>query len=237
MADLIASVVREKPDSLLCLPAGDTPARTFDLLAAQAAEGSLDCGRVRFVGLDDWLGVPFESEGSCRGFLSRRLFQPLGIPESRIIFFDGTAADPERECARVGRQLREIGPIDLAVLGLGMNGHIGLNEPGIDPEVGPHVVQLDEVTRNTALKYFSSKVPLEYGITLGIRQVMESRTVALMVSGSRKARVLQQALEGPISSDVPASLLRVHPDFRLYADVEAASLLVTPSLRARHFER
>jgi glucosamine-6-phosphate isomerase len=225
MADFIGTVIRERPNCLLCLPAGETPTLTFDLLATDGASGALDFGKVRFIGLDDWLGVPFDSAGSCRGFMYRRLFNPLNIQESRIIYFNAMSLDPASECVRIDRHLAQYGPIDLTVLGIGMNGHLGLNEPGVDPALSSHVVTLDETTKSVATKYFSSNFPLSRGITLGMKQLMESRIVALMASGDKKAAMLKMALEGPISNRVPASLLRSHPDFHIHADAQAVSLL------------
>jgi galactosamine-6-phosphate isomerase len=178
-----------------------------------------------FLGLDEWIGLDKNDEGSCRYMLDRHLFQPLKIKEEQICFFEGKANDPVKECQRIEDFIRLRGPIDAAVLGLGMNGHIGLNEPGTSPHLRSHITDIDAVTRQVGQKYFSSPQLLSRGITLGIATLMEAKRLILIVSGRKKAPIVKRVLEEKISGDLPATLLRDHPDLTIYLDAGAAALL------------
>jgi galactosamine-6-phosphate isomerase len=178
-----------------------------------------------FLGLDEWIGLGKTDEGSCRFMLNRDLFQPLDIGPEKICCFDGVTTNTTAECDRIENYIRQHTAIDVAVLGLGMNGHIGLNEPGTSPSLRSHVSEIHPVTKEVGQKYFSSPQHLHRGITLGIATLMEARHVILIVSGSKKASILQHALEGEITPELPASLLRNHANFMVFADNEAAGLL------------
>jgi len=222
-ARLIIDCVRSKPDALLCLAGGDTPRATYGELVKAARAGEVDFSRATFVGLDEWVGLPADYPGSCTAFMRETLFAPLGIAAQNIVFFDAVAADLAAECARVDAFLAQHGPLDLTLLGMGMNGHLGMNEPGCDVDAPCVVTDLDPITIQVGQKYFGAGQPvLKHGITLGMAPFMASRKVLLLVSGARKAATLARALEGPIGNQLPASLLRQHPDAWLLADHEAA---------------
>ncbi len=225
VADEIIRRLQEKPASVLCLAAGDTPRRVYQLLSERAAKEKLDFSRCSFVGLDEWVGIAPENEGSCSYFLQRNLFQPLGIEPAQVNLFDGLTQDPGAECRRMNSVVEEKGGIDLMLVGVGMNGHIGFNEPGVEEGLYAHVIHLDETTRSVGQKYFLESTKLARGITLGLQHVLESRQLMVMASGTKKADVMRKALEGPISTDVPASIVRKHPRAVTMLDKEAASLL------------
>ena len=164
-------------------------------------------------------------EGSCRFHLNNQLFNPLQIAEKQISFFDGRAKDLNEECDRIENFIKEHGGIDLAIVGLGMNGHVGMNEPGTSPSLHSHVAEIDSITQQVGQKYFKEKTALSKGITLGIANLMEARNVFLLVNGKKKAEIVKQVLEGEISEQFPASFLRNHKNFSVYLDDEAASLL------------
>lgn len=153
------------------------------------------------------------------------LIEPLGIPEQNVHFFNSLAADPESETAEADRFIDDKGPIDLMLVGVGRNGHIGFNEPGVPFDKYSHVVELDETTRTVGQKYFREATTLTKGITLGLKHLLESGIAIVMANGSKKAEVMKRALEGDISPHVPASIIRRHPNGMVMLDKEAASLL------------
>lgn len=223
IAGYIADFVHRKPDALLCFPSGDTPSGVFKQLVVMDREGKVDFRHCTFVGLDEWVGLGRDDQGSCEGFMYDHLFVPLGIDESSIHFFDAKAADLRAECIRMDRLMEQKGPIDLMFLGIGMNGHLGLNEPGVDFASTSSVVQLDEVTRSVGQKYFQNQTRLERGITLGIKQIMDSRTVILGASGAKKANIVRQAVRGEVTNRVPGSILQRHGHSVVFLDREAAA--------------
>lgn len=221
VADTILQQVQRKPDSVLCLAAGDSPKRAYELLGSSKVDFTL-CS---FIGLDEWVGIPRENEGSCFYFLNENLFQPLRVPAARVSLFDALAKDPENECRKMDSIVRARGGIDLMLVGVGMNGHIGFNEPGVGENLYAHVIDLDETTRSVGQKYFRQSTSLAKGMTLGFRHVLESKHVILMASGRKKAEIIRKALDGLISTDVPASLIRKHSNATIMVDRDAASLL------------
>jgi glucosamine-6-phosphate isomerase len=207
---------------LFCPASGDTPAGLYTILADKYKS---QAGKWSFVGLDEWIGMNGQDQGSCREMLDRQLFLPLNIAEEQICFFDGRAADPEEECEKTENFIRKHQGIDLAVLGLGLNGHVGMNEPGTDANSRSRVVNIDQETQQTGQKYFSSPRKIEKGITLGLGTLLEAKHLILMVSGAHKAGILKKIMEGNISTSLPATILKKHKDLRIFADKDAASLL------------
>lgn len=217
--------IKQKPDSVLCLAAGETPRLAYNLLPEIARKEGVDFSRCQFVGLDEWLGIPYTNEGSCSWFLWRNLFTPLGISPHQIKLFDGMTEDPAEECRRVDALIVDNGGIDLMLVGVGMNGHIGFNEPGVSEHSYAHVADLDETTRSVGQKYFRETTVLQKGITLGLRHLLQSRRAFVMAGGTRKAGIIRQALEGKITTEVPASIIRKHPNGVTLLDSEAGSML------------
>jgi glucosamine-6-phosphate isomerase len=227
-AGFIVGSLRKKPEALACFPAGDTPAGVFRQLVRLAQEGAADFSRSLFVGLDEWVGLGREDAGSCQHFLYTHFFEPLRIGENRICFFDACAAELEAECRKADGFIREHGLIDLMVLGIGLNGHVGFNEPGADTNRGAYVTPLHPVTRMVGQKYFGREFCLDQGITLGMKHILEARSVVLLAGGESKADIVQKAIEGPPTNLVPASLLQRHEYCVLFADRAAASKLKQP---------
>lgn len=221
----IASQIKRKPQSVLCLAAGETPRLAYAHLADIAAREKFDFSRCTFIGLDEWLGIPPENEGSCFYFLRNNLFEPLNIAPDQINVFNGMTRNPEEECQRINAVIRVKGGIDLMVVGVGMNGHIGFNEPGVREDQHAHVIELDETTRTVGQKYFKESTLLQKGITLGFLDLLESRRVLMVASGLKKANIIRLALQGAISTDVPASIVRRHSNALAMLDRDAASAL------------
>lgn len=221
-ASEIIAQVRRKPDSVFCLAAGDTPRLAYTRLAELASAQKVDFGGCSFVGLDEWLGISPKNEGSCAYFLHHNLFSPLGIDSAQIRLFDSLAPDAVIECRKMDEHIRHKEGIDLMLVGVGMNGHIGFNEPGVRGDLYAHIIDLDDTTRSVGQKYFKRNTRLQQGITLGLRHFLESRSVLVVASGAKKATIMRQALEGPVTTDVPASLVRKHSNALVMLDRDAA---------------
>jgi galactosamine-6-phosphate isomerase len=224
-AEDLLQLTANKEEPIVCTASGDTPAGLYNALFDKVKNKQADIGSWYFVGLDEWVGMNGDDQGSCRFHLNNQLFNRLQIADDRIIFFDGKARDLEKECEAVESFVFQHGGMDVAIVGLGMNGHIGMNEPGTSPNKRSHVTALDPITQKVGQKYFTQAQELTAGITLGLGTLMESKYIMLLVSGSHKAAIVKQMLEGEITEDVPASLLRNHPGLRIYLDKEAAQLL------------
>lgn len=224
-ADDVMEIITPIKNPLLCPATGDSPKGLYKEIVSRINQKKIDTSGWYFVGLDEWLGMNGNDEGSCRYHLNNDLLKPLCIDEKNINFFDGRAEDIQNEIRKTGIFIKEHGGIDIAIVGLGMNGHVGMNEPGTDPSLHSHTSEIDKITQQVGQKYFKQNREISRGITLGIADIMEARRVILLVSGNKKAAVVQQILEGEISEQFPASLLRRHKNFCVYLDKEAASLL------------
>lgn len=224
-ADDLVSLVQEKSNPLICTASGDTPAELYKILVEKVKDKEIEISDWYFLGLDEWAGMNGEDDGSCRFHLDNQLFHPLQIPGDKIIFFNGKAKDLDKECNDIESFIQQKKGIDAAILGLGLNGHAGMNEPGTSALLRSHVTTLDPLTIKTGQKYFSKPQQLSRGITLGLATLLESEFIFLLVSGAHKAAIAKQVLEGPVSENVPASLLRNHPRLRVYLDKEAAQQL------------
>ncbi len=225
MADDLQRVLKDLPHPLLCTASGDSPAGLYKEIVNRAGQKELDASNWNFVGLDEWVGMNGDDEGSCRYHLDQQLFKPLQVSPERLCFFDGRVPDLTAECNRVEKFIQEHGGIDIAIVGLGMNGHVGMNEPGASPGLHAHVTDLDPLTIQVGQKYFKQQQQLSKGITLGIADLMEARHVFLVVSGSHKASIVKQVLQGPVTEKVPASLLLNHTNLNVYLDEQAAALI------------
>lgn len=212
---------------LLCVASGDSPAGMYRHLLRGVQQQDWKTTQWDYVALDEWIGMNGTDEGSCRYHLNQQLFNPLAVPAEKICFFDGRAADLEAECATAESFISGHHGIDVAVLGLGLNGHIGMNEPGTAPDSRAHIAELDPLTVQTAQKYFENPREITGGLTLGLGTILEAKRIFLLVSGVRKAGVVKALLEGPVTPALPASLLQNHPGARLYLDKDAASFLKT----------
>lgn len=225
VADDIIQLMQPVKQPLICTASGDSPAGLYKELVQKASTKQLDVSDWYFVSLDEWAGMNGDDEGSCRYHLNNQLFNPLQVPAERICFFDGRANDLQVQCDEVENFIKRHGGIDVAIVGLGMNGHVGMNEPGTSPELYSHVAEIDPQTQKVGQKYFKEQRQLSQGLTLGLASLKEAKHVILIVSGRNKAGIVQQVLEGEISEALPASLLRNHPGLKVYLDKEAAAMI------------
>jgi len=218
-ARFFGAVLRRSPDALFCLATGRTPTRAYDLFVASAqrpASSAPSTRRMRVLKLDEWGGLAMSDPATCETHLQRHIVRPLGL-EGRFVGFRSNPRSPAGECARIGRWLAANGPIDLCVLGLGVNGHIAFNEPASFLQAGPHVARLAPASLRHSMLQESRTRP-RFGLTLGMANLLQSRRILLLVSGSAKRRPLARLLEGKISPAFPASFLWLHPDVTLFFD-------------------
>ena len=226
-ASLIIDCVKAKPNALLCFATGDTPKLAYQLLAKKAVSDRIDFSKCFIIGLDEWMGIPPDNPGSCHFFLHEYLFKPMGIGGSQIHLFNAFAKNEKEECEKMNELIAKKGGINLVVVGVGMNGHIGFNEPGTDIDSLAHVAILDETTKTVGQKYFQDKVSIGKGITAGLKQVMQAGTLLMMANGKKKAPVIKRTVEEEISTHFPATLIQQHKNSFLMIDQEAAAELKT----------
>ncbi|MFC5448528.1 glucosamine-6-phosphate deaminase [Paenibacillus aestuarii] len=224
-AEMIIQLMKKKPDSLVCMAAGNTPLGTFTHLVKAVQKGEVNVEACHFISLDEWVGLDGTDEGSCRQTLDAHFFKPCGIDEQRIHFFDAKRANLQAECEKMDALIQSHGHIDVLLLGVGMNGHLGFNEPGAGFDTYTHVVELDAVTKQVSAKYFTEPREVQMGITLGIKHMLEAETVILIADGLKKADIMQKALHGEVTNEVPVTVLQQHPNVHVCLDAAAASLL------------
>lgn len=223
----IIAVVRQHPASVLGLATGSTPEGTYRELVRDHEEHGTSYHQVTTFNLDEYVGLAANDPHSYHTYMDQHLFRHLDIPQGNTHLPDGSAEKPEAECRRYEEMIRQAGGIDLQLLGIGVNGHIGFNEPGTPFSSETQVVQLDESTRQANQIHFEDpqQVPT-HAITMGMATILKSRGILLLASGAKKAPVLQRLLtETEITPDLPASILRSHEDVTLIADQEALSLV------------
>lgn len=216
--------IRAKPDLLISLATGASPRRAYELLTERARSEPELFSRARWIKLDEWGGLAMNDPATCETFLREVLLDPIGVPPERYFGWESRPADVEAECSRVSRWLAANGPIDLQILGLGENGHLGFNEPAPALQKGPHRAQLSPVSLSHAM-LGRSKGRVSYGLTLGMDDILNSRKILLLVSGTRKAQQLLRLFAGGVSNDFPASWLQRHSDVVVFCDAAAAALV------------
>ena len=224
-AEQITAIIKQKPDSLLCFPAGETSVGTFEHLIELNKTGKVSFKNCKIVGLDEWANLGAMKSENCFSFLKKHFFDHIDYSEENLCFFNGESSDLKKECIKTDAFIKKYGPVDMMLLGAGMNGHLGLNEPGTSFDLYSHIVNLDKTTKVVGQKYFSGKVSLTSGITLGVKYIMEAATVILQLNGNRKAEVVRRLVESEITPSFPASALKAHSNSFLLLDKEAAKLL------------
>ncbi len=226
-ASIIASQVVLKPDCVLGLATGSTPIGLYKELIARCASGELDFSAVKSVNLDEYVGLSGEHDQSYRYFMNTNLFDHINIDKANTNVPNGLAEDAEAECARYDALMESMGQIDIQLLGMGHNGHIGFNEPDDYFPMGTHAVDLKESTISANARFFETidDVPRR-ALTMGIGSIMKAKSVLVVVSGKDKAAIVKKAFAGPVTPEVPASILQMHPDVTLVGDEAALSELL-----------
>ncbi len=223
-ANLIAAQIYVKPNCVLGLATGSTPIGTYKELVAKYELGDLDFSAVTTVNLDEYKGITKENDQSYYYFMNDNLFSHVNINKERTFLPDGTEPDSDKACNAYNEIIHSVGGQDLQLLGLGHNGHIGFNEPAADFPLETHCVDLTESTIKANQRFFASydDVPKQ-AYTMGIKTIMQAKKVLVVVSGEDKADIVQKAFFGPVTPEVPASVLQLHPDCTVVADAAALS--------------
>ena len=221
-ANIISAQVIMKPNCVLGLATGSTPIGTYAQLVEWYNKGDLDFSEVTTVNLDEYKGLPRTNDQSYYYFMHQHLFDRVNIDPERTNVPNGMEPDAEKECGRYEELIRSLGGVDLQLLGLGHNGHIGFNEPGEAFEKETHCVDLTESTIEANKRFFASAddVPKQ-AYTMGIKTIMQAKKILIVVTGENKADIVERAFFGPVTPEVPASILQLHNDVTLVGD-EAA---------------
>ncbi len=221
-ANIISAQVIMKPNCVLGLATGSTPIGTYDQLVEWYNKGDLDFSEVTTVNLDEYKGLPRTNDQSYYYFMHQHLFDRVNIDPEWTNVPNGMEPDAEKECGRYEELIRSLGGVDLQLLGLGHNGHIGFNEPGEAFEKETHCVDLTESTIEANKRFFASAddVPKQ-AYTMGIKTIMQAKKILIVVNGENKADIVERAFFGPVTPEVPASILQLHNDVTLVGD-EAA---------------
>ncbi|MDD2362726.1 MAG: glucosamine-6-phosphate deaminase [Oscillospiraceae bacterium] len=220
-AKFMAAQIILKPDSVLGLATGSTPIGAYKQLIEWCKDGDLDFSSVKTVNLDEYCGLSGDHDQSYRYFMNQNLFNHLNIDMNNTNVPNGIASDLQAECKRYDELIKSIGGVDLQLLGIGHNGHIGFNEPNTEFDKNTHVVDLKQSTIDANARFFKSKddVPKQ-ALTMGNKPIMSARKILLVVSGSEKRDILERALYGPVTPEVPASLLQMHNDLTVVCCVD-----------------
>lgn len=223
-AAVIAAQIIAKPDSVLGLATGSTPIGTYKNLVAAYNASDLDFSQIKSANLDEYRGLTKDNDQSYYYFMNHNLFQHVNIDPANTNIPDGTNSDAAAECARYEKVIEDLGGVDLQLLGLGHDGHIGFNEPCDHFDQTTHCVDLTEMTIEANKRFFASidDVPRQ-AYTMGCGTIMKAKKILILVSGADKADILYQVVNGPVTPQVPASILQFHPDVILIADEAAMS--------------
>ena len=212
-ANILAAQVYLKPNCVLGLATGSTPIGTYKCLVEDYNNGNLDFSEVKSANLDEYCGLDESNDQSYRYFMNDNLFNHVNIDKANTNVPNGKAEDLEAECARYDALIEELGGVDIQLLGIGHNGHIGFNEPCDEFVKGTHLVDLGERTIQANARFFASidEVPRQ-AVTMGIKTIMSAKKVLLIANGQDKKEIVEKAFYGPVTPSVPASILQLHPD-------------------------
>ncbi|MFC5651522.1 glucosamine-6-phosphate deaminase [Paenibacillus solisilvae] len=224
-AQLFATTLANKPHAALGLATGSTPVGIYGKIIEMYQRGEISFRDATTFNLDEYVGLPPEHDQSYAYYMKQHLFAHIDLPGKQAHLPKGTAPDLAAECKEYDRMLEEQ-PVDIQLLGLGHNGHIGFNEPNGELQGGTHIVELKEETREANARFFGSldEVPKQ-AVTMGVGSILKARTVLLVVKGADKAEIVKRALTGPITTECPASLLQTHANVIVLLDKEAGRLL------------
>ena len=214
--EIIANQIKQKPTTVLGLATGSSPIGTYNYLAEQCKKGELDFSKVRTINLDEYVGLPADHEQSYRRFMNENLFNKVNIDKKNTYVPNGVAKDLQKETQEYDQRIEDFGKIDLQLLGIGVDGHIGFNEPDTFFTAETHIVTLDPSTIDANARFFSSKdeVPKK-AISMGMKGIMTARKIVLVANGKNKKEILEKAMYGKIEPQVPASILQLHSDITI----------------------
>lgn len=219
-AIFISKQIIKKPDLVLGLPTGRTPEAMYEKLVSFYEEGLLDYAEIATFNLDEYYPISPDHPNSFFRYMHKRFFDRVNVPDEKVHILDGSTNKPKEECREYEESIDEYGGLDLTVLGIGENGHIAYNEPNSAPDSQTRLVELGEGTVTSEL---SGKI--NQALTMGIRTIMRSNQILLLASGVRKSEPIAKSIQGPVTTDHPASLLQLHPSVTFYLDTDAAAKL------------
>lgn len=226
-AQRVADLLHAVPRAVLGLPTGRTPILLYDHLAERHAGGTLDFSHVTSFNLDEFVGIGEEHPGSYHAYMRRQLFERVNMPRAHGHLLDGLAPDPDAECVRYEERIAAAGGLDLQILGLGANGHIGFNEPGDSLTANTHRMTLLPASREANATFFGGdawQVPAE-ALSMGMGTILKARRLLLLVTGEEKASTVAAAVHGTVTTHLPASFLQLHAQVEIICDRAAASRL------------
>ena len=226
-ADVMAAVIKEKPDAVLGLATGSSPIGMYKELIARYNKGELSFAQIKSVNLDEYVGLTADHDQSYAYFMNDNLFAHVDIDKSNTHLPSGASADPLAECERYDAVIESMGGVDIQLLGIGNNGHIGFNEPADYFTKGTNLVDLTASTIDANARFFASRdlVPTQ-ALSMGIGQIMKAKKILLIALGRGKAEILEKSLFGPVTPEVPASILQFAPDVTVCADEAALSVIL-----------
>ena len=218
-ASLIIQVMRENEGGLFCFAGGDTPVGTLEELVKAHKNKVINLHKFHFIELDEWVGLGEDDEGSCIQYLNRYLFQPAEIPQKNYHIFDAKSKDLEKECQRADDYIKENGGLTLSLLGVGVNGHLGFNEPGVNFDQPAHIVELQGNTKEVGQKYFDGSYEIDRGITLGISQLFASKYLLLLANGETKRQAVEQLMKSEQANNQwPVTIVKEHSNSYAFID-------------------
>lgn len=222
---IIVDSIKSNKHSLICLASGHTPIGVFEEMSREVKHNNLDLSGCTFLSLDEWVGIDPNDAGSCLTMLKKDCFEPLGLQPHQTEYFNVQTDDLEKECERINSLIEKNGGLDIMLVGVGTNGHIGMNEPGTSFESYAHISTLAEETKTVGQKYFTKPTALSLGITLGLRHLREAKLPIVMASGEKKAAIIAKGLNDLPSEEIPVSIAQLIPHGYVLLDEAAASLL------------
>lgn len=220
-ANFVVETINENKEPVLGLATGATPIKLYENLIEKYRNKEVTFINTTTFNLDEYVGLSPNNVNSYRYYMDNNLFNHIDIKQENTHIPNGLVSDLQLECVNYENSIHEAGKIDLLILGLGLNGHIGFNEPGASFEARTHVVKLDDVTKKTNARFFNSieDVP-EKAITMGIKTIMDAKKILLLVNGKQKSKILQKVIYGNITENIPATILQKHPDVTIITDIE-----------------
>lgn len=222
-AEEMAKTVEENPSAVLGLATGGTPVGMYKELIKMNKEGKIDFSKITSVNLDEYVGLDGDHDQSYRYFMNTNLFNHINIDKSKTFVPNGKAEDVEKECKEYDERIEKLGGIDVQLLGIGNNGHVGFNEPADELSLGTHLTGLTESTIEANARFFEKKedVPTQ-AITMGLGGIMKAKKIILIASGAGKAEIIEKLIKGKITTQVPASMLQMHNNVVVIVDEAAA---------------
>lgn len=219
--NIILETVNNNEEPVLGLATGSTPEKLYENLIEKNKNGEVTFKNVTTFNLDEYVGLSGENENSYRYFMNKNLFDHIDIQKDKTFIPNGLAENLELECEAYEKLINSYGKINVQILGLGLNGHIGFNEPGTPFDKRTHIVELDDVTRSANARFFErlEDVPTQ-AVTMGIGTIMEAEKIILLVQGEKKSAILHEVVHGPVTENVPASILQNHPNVTIITDID-----------------